>query len=1134
MDCRISKLPLSIILWGLLYCSSQARAECDRPVARLVAFQGTVQWARDESGWQDAKLEQPFCRGERFRTLRYTRATIELENRTYISLEQQTSIVFSNLRPDEPSWLDLLKGVLYLRSRTPSSLDIRTPFINAAIKGTEFLVGSSDTEGQVTLFEGRVEASNTQGNLILTDGQTAVAQAGKAPARRLLIKPQEAVQWALYYPPLIDLESLKQSGAPSARSAAALYLAGNVEGALNRLDVRSQAVTRAGLLLGVGRVDEARTMLDQSPTQASNRERADVQALRAVIALAQNQSEQAQAQAELATVTDPASPLGWMALSYVRQAGFQLDKALESAHQAAALAPDNGLIQARIAELSAALGQRRDAQRAADRSVRLNPLLARAWAVKGFAQLSNMNAEEAQTSFQQALRLDANDPLSRFGLGLAKIRRGELEQGTADLEIAASLDPNDSLTRSYLGKAYYEQKRGKLADTEYQLAKQFDPKDPTPWFYDAIKKQTENRPVEALQDMQKAIELNDNRAVVRSRQLLDDDLAIRGASLGRIYDDLGFQYRGLVEAAKSLNFNPANASAHRLLSDSYVRLPRRDIAQLSELLQAQLLQSINITPVQPHLSVKGLSTLRGYEPAETAFKDFTESFARNRPRLTTYGAIGNNDTYADEVVLSGVQDRLSYSLGQFHYQTSGFRKNADVRHDIYDVFTQAALTDRLNLQFEFRHRETEQGNLDLELDKRLTPSDLKRKLNHDMARAGLHLAVSQNSDAIISVAYSDRNESSSDASRGRTKRSTFETLDKTQDNREGFTGEAQYLLREDKFNLVLGGGGYSVDGSLVVDSSGSETLLPDFCKRLGLFPDCTSLNNTPTPKRETTITGHNVYFYSNIKMPVNLNWTIGLSYDHYGDSFAKLDLNELNPKLGLQWDVNEWLRLRTAYFRTVKRLLAVDQTVEPTHVNGFNQLYDDYNGSRTETFGAAFDAVLRRDLFAGFEYVRRDINRPTTGASESGGFTTFSQLREDNYRAYLYWAPYPNWSLSSEFKVERDDTETFDLATKSLPVTLKYFDSRGYFAQVGSTIVWQEQLNISPNDTVAKDSFVVVDAAIGYRLPKRYGIISLEVRNLLDENFAYKDDSFKTSDQFNVNRPYLPDRTILGRLVLSF
>ena len=83
-----------------------------------------------------------------------------------------------------------------------------------------------------------------------------------------------------------------------------------------------------------------------------------------------------------------------------------------------------------------------------------------------------------------------------------------------ETEIAASLDPNNSLFRSYLGKAYYEEKRGKTASTQFSMAKELDPNDPTPWFYDAILKQSVNRPVEALHDLQKSISLNDNRAVV--------------------------------------------------------------------------------------------------------------------------------------------------------------------------------------------------------------------------------------------------------------------------------------------------------------------------------------------------------------------------------------------------------------------------------------------------------------------------------------------------------------------------------------------------------------------------------------------------------------------------------------------
>ena len=77
--------------------------------------------------------------------------------------------------------------------------------------------------------------------------------------------------------------------------------------------------------------------------------------------------------------------------------------------------------------------------------------------------------------------------------------------------------------------------------------------------------QTQNRPVEALRDLQKSIDLNNNRAVYRSKLLLDQDQAARGSSLARIYDNLGFEKRALMETAKSLSLDPASHSAHRFL-----------------------------------------------------------------------------------------------------------------------------------------------------------------------------------------------------------------------------------------------------------------------------------------------------------------------------------------------------------------------------------------------------------------------------------------------------------------------------------------------------------------------------------------------------------------------------------------
>ena len=100
----------------------------------------------------------------------------------------------------------------------------------------------------------------------------------------------------------------------------------------------------------------------------------------------------------------------------------------------------------------------------------------------------------------------------------------------------------------------------------------------------------------------------------RSRLLLDSDLAARSASLGRIYADLGFQNLALVEGWNSVNTDPGNYSAHRLLADSYAALPRHEIARVSELLQSQMLQPLNTTPIQPRLGESNLFLISSQGP----------------------------------------------------------------------------------------------------------------------------------------------------------------------------------------------------------------------------------------------------------------------------------------------------------------------------------------------------------------------------------------------------------------------------------------------------------------------------------------------------------------------------------------
>ena len=77
-------------------------------------------------------------------------------------------------------------------------------------------------------------AANEAGSLTLTSGQSAVAEAGKAPVLRIVARPRDAVQWALYYPPVLYIRPDEFPAGPDwqgmVRQSLEFYLRGAPEG----------------------------------------------------------------------------------------------------------------------------------------------------------------------------------------------------------------------------------------------------------------------------------------------------------------------------------------------------------------------------------------------------------------------------------------------------------------------------------------------------------------------------------------------------------------------------------------------------------------------------------------------------------------------------------------------------------------------------------------------------------------------------------------------------------------------------------------------------------------------------------------------------------------------------------------
>jgi tetratricopeptide (TPR) repeat protein len=1123
---RACPLGLALLLLALTLAEAARAAEpCVPEIARIVSMQGPVQVQRAGTAvWVDASLDQPLCIGDRVRVGALGRAALAFVDDSVLRLDQRTTLHLRGVGERERTLLDLVLGAVYFFSHRPRALEIGTPFINAGTEGTEFFVRVGDDFTRVIMFEGRVRAVNPQGELLLAAGEAALARAGEAPRPEIVARPRDAVAWALYYPPVFA--ALAGRGAlprdlPPALRTAALHAAENrYAEALEALDEAPPDARdarywafRAGVLLNVGRVEEAEDAIGRALELQP--EAGDALAQRAIIEIVRNQPDAALASARRAVEASPDSAAARVALSYALQANLQLDEARETLREAADAFPEDALVWARLAEIELARGYLDRALDAAERAVALAPGLGRTQMVLGFAHLARIDPGEARAAFARAIELEPANPLSRLGQGLARIRQSELAAGRHEIEIAAALDPNQSLIRSYLGKAYFEETREDLAGEQLAIAKELDPNDPTPWFYDAIRKQLENRPVEALRDLETAIALNDNRAIYRSRLLLDEDLATRGVSLARIYDDLGFDQRALVEASKSLSLDPANWSAHRFLSDAYARQPRHEIARASELLQAQLLQPININPVQPGLPVTDLNIVEGLGPAEGAFNEFHPLFLRDQVQLTASGVVGdaegNEDMFGGEIVASTILDRYSASAGLLHFQTKGFRPNNDLETDVYNLYGQAAVTPKLNLQAELRRRDTDQGDLVLNFDPDVFSPNTRRAITQDTARIGIRYSPVPSSDSVLSLIYSDRKGDQQIVQPG-------PAPDVIEDSTErGIQAEAQQLFRHRLFNLAAGVGFYDidVDQSTLLDFSPAECPIPIGCQ--------TDLDF----RREQL----SLYAYANVLWPERWTWTLGLGYDSYEQ--RALDLSELNPKFGVQWEITDRIRLRAAYIETVKRALIVSQTIEPTQVAGFNQFFDDVNGTASKRYGIGLDLRLTDTVYAGVELARRELRAPIF----EGDDVIREEREEDLARAYVYWAVHPRWTLTGEVQLDWFDggvsanpTLPREVETISIPLAVRYFDPLGFFAQIGGTYVDQKVERFEGPD--GSDDFVVLDAALGYRLPDRHGILSLEGRNLLDERFMYQDDSFRTAEP--VGPRYVPGRIVLGRATFSF
>ncbi|MDH4300740.1 MAG: TonB-dependent receptor [Nitrospira sp.] len=1099
----------SSILLDVLSPATSSAATCEPPIAKAMAIEGKVDVrSTDSSQWRPVKLNDTFCPGDLIRVQERSRADIALSNQPMLRLDQNTTMTLGGVKKEGGSVVELAKGAMHFFSRLPRNLDIKTAFVNAGVEGTEGVVKVGDEKAEVTIFEGKVVAANESGTVTITNGQSVVAETSKPLRYQTVVKPRDAVQWALHYPPVIDRKAGEAGEAQS-------------------------LTNRAADALAVGRVDEAKADLDRA--LKTDPRSADALALQSIIAVVQNDKEQALGLATSAVAANPQSASAKIALSYAQQANFDVEGALKSLQEAVKAEPDNTLAWSRLAEMHLSLQQLDKGLAAAQKAVELNSDVERAHTVLGFAYLLQVKTKEAQAEFAKAHELDQAAALPQLGLGLAKFREGKIEDGRREMEVAASLDPNNAMIRSYLGKAYFEEKKTNLTEREYQNAKELDPKDPTPFFYDALQKQLTNRPVEALKDMETAIELNKNRAVYRSQLQMDSDLAARSASLGRIYTDLGFEQVALVEAWTSITQDPSSYTAARFLADTYASRERSEVARTSELLRSQLLQPINVTPIAPSQAVSNLLLLSSLGPTGTSFNEFNTLMV-NRDRLTFLGSglYGSNATSAGEGIVSGIFGKLSFSAGYSNFSTDGWRPNAIQKDSIANVFMQYELSSQTSIQAEYRYRNLQAGDVQQRFfDNNFQPNFINAEARNTFRIGGRH-SFTPNSTLLVNFTYLKSSEQQTFAPPNAPEPLpgvpiTFIQIDGKQYKQDSYKAEVQHLLRIQNFNLVT--------GAHYAQQNGHPTFRVDLD-----FGGPFTLVNQGLP---LLYQHYNAYAYGYFKPVENLTLIAGGSQDYVVGSPANVpgqnsanSMSSFNPKFGLLYQPHPNTTIRLAAFRALKGLALNEQTIEPTQVAGFNQFYDDLAVTEGWRYGGAVNQKFSKTLFGGVEGSYRNVNIPVFNALD----TTVQPTNVNAwYQAigYLNYAPHPWVALRASYQYDQYENSVpsvgqfsaQQLYTSRVPLSAGFFHPSGMIANVTITY-WNQSGTFEPLSAPAgtrvdgHDTFWLTDFMVGYRMPNRYGLIAVGVKNAFDQKFQYFNTDWR-------NPLIQPERLVFFKITIA-
>ena len=1133
---------------------------------RIVELQGTVEVAfGTAAAWAPAQTRQILHPFDRLRTGANSRVALLWSDRSVVSFGALTEVeVLPPDSVDAQCGLHLLRGVLsFFHRDKPGRIRVITRGAVAGVEGTEFAMTVDDTNRTtLSVIDGQVRFGNEQATLLLTNGQQAVAEPGKAPVRTAGFIANNVLQWCFYYPAVIDPADLPFTPEEQKILAKSLqaYRSGDLLAALAQYPAGRQPgsdlerVYYAGLLLSVGQVEPAESVLTSlSASDVSSRPQRIAAALRRLIAAVKRQPNSTALRPQLATE--------FLADSYYEQSravpGTSLQAALDSARQAATNSPDFGFAWERVAELEFSFGRTYRALDALNKSLALAPRNAQALALKGFLLAAQNRTGEAIGWFDQALTVDSALGNAWLGRGLCRIRHCDAKGGREDLLVAAALEPQRAELRDYLGKAYADAGNDTRAAQELERAKTLDPSDPTAWLYSALLDQQENRINAAIRDLEKSQALNDNRSVYRSQLLLDQDQAVRSANLATMYQDDGMDDWAVNEASRAVNYDYANYSAHLFLANSFANLTdpneinlRYETPAESEYLVANLLSPVSAGTLSPAISQQEYSPL--FDRDSFGVVSSTEYLSRGAwtQAGAQYGTFGN----------------FGYDVEGYYRTDPGQYVNNDTEQRQLSGAFKYQFTPKDTVYLQIKQYEADSGDLRQHYDpyNPTNGADPNFRVNEDQTPnifLGYHHEWAPGIDTLFFAARLKDSLSVADPT-GPTYLAfvpggTVTALDsltmneQLQDDSTIYSGELQQIWQTPRHNTIVGTR-FQYGNFDVQNLQDAPSLFPFFFPTNGVQQDVFSMFRR-----------FSVYGYHQWQVFDPMQLIGGVAYDRmtYPENFQTAPVSgntktedRISPKAGLIFTPLDNTTFRFAYTRSLGGA-GLDQSyqIEPSQVAGFIQSYRSIipesvvgpvPGAKFETYDFSLEQKLptRTYLSISGELLNSTADQ-TVGTFDYSFMATppltLSGLDEQldyTEQSLLFTANQllgEDWALGARYRVSDavlnqnfvdvpNGSQRTHAVLNQADLLMVYNHPCGFFAQ--GEAHWYAQSNNMPGEP--GDDFWQFNAYVGYRFLHREGQVTLGLLNITDQNYNL--------DPLNLYNEMPRSRTLLVSLQLNF